>query len=135
MPHIRILHPVAFLVGWPELQRGNYQCNIALLQQRFALIYHRKKYTGHIALTGGASINLTWVAPGFQHWSIAYHSEVGFIGHVKRFFCGNKWFVEVSNQFINIWSVNTSHQLLHCFIYQKLVSFTYTFPWVFRPWT
>ena len=56
MPHSRILHPVAVLAGRQELQRGNYQCNIALLRQRFALIYHRKKSTGHIALTGGASI-------------------------------------------------------------------------------
>ena len=56
MPHRRILHPVAFLVGQKELQRGNYQCNIALLWQRFALIYHRKKSTGHDALTGGESL-------------------------------------------------------------------------------
>ena len=54
MPHSRILHPVAFLQH--EIQRGNYQCNIALLRQRFAPIYHRRNSTGHIALTGGASI-------------------------------------------------------------------------------
>ena len=80
--------------------------------------------------------NLTWVAPGFPtlvyclpQWSWIPRSCE------KTFFCGNKWLGEVSNLFTNIWSVNTSHQLLHCFIYQKLVSFTYAFPWVFRPWT
>ena len=65
-PYSRILHPVAFLVGRQELQGGNSQCNIALLQQTFALIYHRKTYIYRAYCTyRWSKHNLTWVAPSF----------------------------------------------------------------------
>ena len=48
----------------------------------------RKKYTGQIANTNtsGASIIQLEQLPVFQRWSIAYHSEVGSISHVKKSF-------------------------------------------------
>ena len=89
MPHSRILHPVAFLDGRQELQRGNYQCNIALPRQRVALIYHRKKVYRAYCTYRWSKHNLTWVAPSFPtlvyclpqwswiHWSC---EKIFFVG-------------------------------------------------------